>query len=196
MTLYSDKEKEIAIRKFIYAQSNKQAGIADFSPITDCIANKRVTLLYNLPKTDSITGSHYPYTKTYYYGDYDAQTYFGWLLSAVSGTGDNPVTEEVFKKAINQLFMFIFGLPGTLVSKVDLLEPYSIDKELIEFRQTIGLLDNKVDRMNDKIVKALERIQQWQKMYQSHLDELKQEHEERDKLSSKGADENGQKRHN
>lgn len=194
-TLYSDTDKIIAIRKFIHARSNKNAIIADYSPIREYIATGRITLLCKLAKSGSYTQSSYPYEKVYYYSDADAKTYVEWLISALNDTLDTPVTEEIFKKAVNQLHMFVFSLSGTLKSNVDLLQPYSLDEHLKELKEKILSVDAKVERMNDKIITALERTQRWQKMYEPYLDELKKEHDERNTIekSLKGT-ENGKKK--
>jgi len=165
--LYSDKDKATAVRNFIYARSNGQAEISDFSEIADYMEKGWVTLLHPISKS----GKYETYTTTeWYYNQKDAETYFEWLISVVAGTEDKTVSEEVFKKAVNQLFMFLFGISGTLASKVELLTPYSLDEQLIEF-------DKKVDRMNEQIVEALERIMAWQQKYQPYLDRLAKEQE-------------------
>jgi hypothetical protein len=150
--LYSDKDRETAIRKFVYVRSIKQAGIADYSPITSCIANERIKLLCEVAKTGYYKKTMYPYETVYYYSDKDALTYFEWLISVVSGTQEGVVSQETFTKAVNQLFLFIFGLTGTLTSKVDLLEPYSLDEHLTELKERIFRVDTKVDHMNEKMV--------------------------------------------
>ena len=171
-SLYSDKDKTTAIRKFIFARSKNFARIDSFTGIKECIAEGRIKLLQPLKMSGSYSESSYPYKTVYYYTEGDAQTYFEWLISVVAGTEDVSVPEEVFKKALNQLFMFIFGISGTLHSQVELLTPYSLDEHLADFKEKISLVEKKVDRINEQIVNTLEKIIDWQQKYQPYLNKL------------------------
>ncbi len=180
--LYSDTDKAVAIRKFMYARSMGQSGINSYEGIQQSIAAERIELLHAVPKSGSYQ-ANYSSKTTYYYTEGDAQVYFEWLMSAVAGTEE--VSEEVSKKAINQIFKFLFTVAGTLSNRAqtELLTPYSLDEEIKEVTQKISEVEKKVDYMNGKILDALERIGNWQKTYQSCLDELKREHQERKKIA-------------
>lgn len=191
--LYTDDQKKAVVARFIYERGNKKADIVDYAPIKDCITEKRITLLYALAKSGSQFDSLHNIIRFYTNGD--AQTYVEWLISAISGTLEEPVTEDVFKKAVNQLFMFLFNLSGTLQSNVDLFVPCRVNDELEEklkgydkslssldlhmniARERIKQTEARVDRMNEQIIDALEKIGKWQKEYQPYLDDLKTEQE-------------------
>jgi len=182
--LYSDKDKAEAIEKFIYARSKKLATINNYTPITNCIAEGRIKLLLSLEKSGSSLAGRYPYEKMiFHYTDSDARIYVEQLISIVSGTEEDAVSEEIFKKAVNQLFMFIFGLTGTLQSSVELLAPYSLDKRLVIFQEQISVVEKRVDHMDEQIMDTLEKILKWQKEYQPDLDDMKKERKERDDIA-------------
>jgi hypothetical protein len=175
MTITTFRDKEIVMRKFLHARSLKGANIVDYAPITDYMKSTAATLLYDIPKTGHYDSPHYPYNRTYYYCDADAKTYVEWLISVISDTEDTPISTELYEKAINQLYKFLFVFSGTMTSKVSLLEPYSIDEYLGEFKQSVEVLDKKVDCMNNKIMDALEKILNWKNTYDPYLIELKAE---------------------
>jgi hypothetical protein len=191
--LYTDEQKKAVIARFIYERGNENATIYNYSPITECMNKKRIALLCALNKSGSKYDSFH--NVILFYTDDDAQTYVEWLISAVSGTIEESITENMFKRAVNQLFMFLFNLSGTLHSEVDLLTPCQVNDELearlkgydtqlasLELhmnvaREKIKQDETRVDHMNDKIITALDTIQKWQQVYQPYLDDLKNERE-------------------
>jgi hypothetical protein len=183
---YSDSDKVKAVEKFIYARSIRKAFISTYKPIKECLVDGRIKTLTATTKSGQHTESTYPYKKSFYYTDGDAQSYFERLVAIVSGTEEEAVSEELFKKAVNQLFMFIFGLSGTLQSTVDLLESLSLD-EKTKLENQIVLVDKKVDHIDEQIVTALETIIRWQQKYQPYLNKLAKDQQNLEKaLRGKG----------
>lgn len=209
-SLYSDEDKERVVKNFLYARSIKKAWIEDFKPIMDYMENK-MTLLVKIEKTGI---NVIDYTRVKAYSEYDANLYFEWLISAVSGTLPIPVDEECYKRAINHIFFFIFTLDGVLHSDVDLFEPCKID-DILEVRlrkqderlssleinmniakEIIKRSNREIDRVNEKIVKTLERILDWEQFYKPYLDQLVEQNKEANNIekSLSGGNKDGEKK--
>jgi len=170
--LYSDDDRKRAISNFMFARSKKLAQIKSYNIIREYIEGQRVEMLCELEKSEKRTRRTYPYDViSVHYTVDDAQVYFEWLISVANGT--RKVSDETFKKVINQLFMFIFGLDNLNAQpKVTLLKPYSLDEELAKFDAKISGVQKKVNRMNEQILDALKKIMDWKQKYQPYLDRM------------------------
>lgn len=175
MALYSDNDRKTAIRNFIFARSKKLAKIQSYYVIKDCLNDDKVEILCKLNKSGVNRSQYYPYKViSQYYTDKDARSYFDWLISVADGTRIK--SKEVFKKAINQLYMFIFGLDNFEASStITLLKPFSIDETLVDFENKLSNFDKKINRMNNQILDALQKIIDWQQKYQPYLDRTKKD---------------------
>lgn len=187
--LYSLEDKKRAIRKFIFAKSKKLAKIINYNPIRECLEEERINPLFNIKKSGKKYASSWDTNPSLYYTVDDAQTYFQWLISVVTESVE--VSEGTIKKAINQLFIFLFILDGTLDvhQQTALLTPYSLDEELEKLCNRISNFENKLKRMDVEIIDVLNKIMKWQQKYQSYLDRMKREQDSFDNaLKSNGDD--------
>ena len=169
--LYSDADRSIAIRKFIFARSKNLAQINSYKGIKDYLEEQRVPIMCKLKKSGIYRENAYS-ELTRHYTEGDAKIYFEWLISVATGTRD--ASSETRKKAINQLFMFIFDTDNTVSAdeQVTLLTPYSLGGELADFDTKISEVQKKVNRMNEQILDALKKIMDWKQKYQPYLDRI------------------------
>jgi len=175
MTLYSDYDKRVAIRNFVFARSKKLAQIKSYYKIRDYLEEGRINILCELKKSGKNKRDTYPYNIiSRFYTVEDAQVYFEWLISVANGT--RKVTDDLFTKTINQLFMFIFGLDNLDANpKVTLLEPYSLDEEFTNIDEKISKVQNKVNLMDKNILDALQKILDWKQHYEPYLERIKKD---------------------
>jgi len=179
--LYSDADRARAIRKFIFARSKASVQVNSYEGIKDYLEEQRVEILCKLKKSGRYTKNSWS-PPTHYYTEQDAKTYFEWLISVVTGTIDS--SSDVYKKAINQLFMFIFNIDDTVDAdeQVSLLTPYSLDEEIGNLDEKISQIRKKVEHMNEQIVNALEKILNWQQKYQPYLDRMVKDQDSAEKV--------------
>src|SRR4030042_741757 len=108
--MYSDKDRSTIVWRFINARGQGKAPITDFKPITRYLNDKTIKLLHNLAPsgTRMVNSGRLEFRTVTYYNNNDAEEYFNWLISIVTGAVE--ASKDTTKEAIEQLFMFIFVL--------------------------------------------------------------------------------------
>lgn len=176
----SEEDRSAIVKHFIYLRGQGKAPIADFEPLTRYLNDKSIKFLHNLEHSgisrqtyhDGIQFKTQVYT---YYNGKDAEEYFNWLISIL--TGATEATDEIRKEACEQMFMFIFALRDKMTINIDTLLKVSfqwedmfnsLNRDFVDFQRNM-------DVRNEKIMDILEKINNWQKTYKPYLKRLKDE---------------------
>jgi hypothetical protein len=180
--LFSDEEKAQAVRTFLVACHNKKARITNYIEIAKYLNGDRVAMLYPVEKSGSSTyddygnyvGSHATYTVQ------DAQEYYEALVSIVSDTSFLNVTDDMVKKANNQIFHFIHVMQTaghiSMDDKIQMIEPYDWQKLFLSFDKDLVDIRNIVDRHDNEIAKILKSVLDYLKQNKKLLDALQEDY--------------------
>lgn len=193
--MYSDEDRYAIVNRFINARGQGKAIIQDFKPITKYLNDGSIKLLHKIKRTGTIIKKgNYAFTidvveKALYSND-DAQEYFNWLISMVSGA--EKVAEGIIKESVDQLFLFIFALRDKMSLNPDvlLIAPVDWEYRLKSLEGKHSTLERRTDARNEKAIDALEKIVKWQKTYQPSLDRLETDYKKKGVLPSKKRKEN------
>jgi hypothetical protein len=170
--IYSDEDRSKAVRNFIVARYEGLAKIASFGSIVPYLNEKRVKLLCKLEQSGENLGNKF-------YIEDDAETYFEWLTSVV--TGAESASEDIIKQANDQLFIFILALRNDtgIDEHVKLVEPYNWERQLTYIANSIADSQKATEKRDEQITTILERIFQWMKEYRPTLDEVKKDYNDK-----------------
>jgi hypothetical protein len=174
--LFSEEEKTQAVRTFLIALQQKKAKITSYLDIRDRIDSGRVSVLCHLNK-----GGHDAYGLNPYYTNGDAQVYFEWLVSAVSGTLPDAIGDDLIKRANDQLFRFIEVMQQSgnveIDSKIQMIEPYDWQNLFSSFDERLTNMQRIIDKGDKDIIEVLKPLLQLMKENKTLLKKLLRESE-------------------
>jgi len=105
-----------------------------------------------------------------YYSEFDAKSYFDWLVGIVAGLEDAP--RAVFKNAVEQLSTFIYHMrPYTVIDRDPFATP-AVEVEIATMRGQLAKLSEGLEQRDDDIVKELTRLNDFLDKYESLFDSL------------------------
>jgi hypothetical protein len=173
--IYSDQERGIAVRNFIDARYQGLAKIGSFNPIVPYLSGQRLKLLQEIGQSGYIhamgerVGTRYP-------TEDDAERYFNWLVSVV--TGAEKAGEEIVKQANDQLFIFIHALRDTTVidKTVQIVKSHDWENRLESFESKLNDIRNTIDRRDKEITETLSSILVWMKKYNPILNAVDEDY--------------------
>jgi hypothetical protein len=176
--LFSDDERAQANRNFIIAHYHHKTNISDFWILEDYLEKGMIKPLYELQKSgrgDPIYGDNtygYKTIKGYasVYSPSDAETYFKWLISIVSGA--KPASEQIINEANNQLFdiLHIMESKISIDKSVQLIPPYDWQKLFRDFGKRLDEVQMAIDRSDTAIIEVLKPLLQYVKENKALLD--------------------------
>ncbi len=160
------KKKAGSVRTFLVACHNGKARINQYNEIAEYLNSNRVELLHPITKSGKQAKlDRYGYKTGIYkefYTNADACEYYEWLVSAVSDTTKENISEETIKKAIDQLFHFIHILQSAdhleIDERVQMIAPYDWQKLFRSFDMELVDIKNTVDRHDKEIVNILKLV--------------------------------------
>ena len=183
--LFSDEQRIQAVRNFLVACQQKKARIINYGDIRSDLNSERVEILRKLAKSgkDEILVSGLYHTGQYntFYTTGDAQVYYEWLISVVSGTRQG-IADEVIKKAIDQLFHFIQIMQNSntieIEKNVQLIAPYDWQKLFTSFDERLTDMQRIIDKSDKDTIEILKTLLQYMKENKTLLKTLCADSEE------------------
>jgi hypothetical protein len=90
--IYSEEDRHKIVVNFISLRGQGRIPIIDFSPLTRYLSDNRIKLLHNLQPTgrQSYIDRNYEAKFVVYYTATDAEEYFNWLISIITGAEKAP----------------------------------------------------------------------------------------------------------
>lgn len=167
--MFSEQERNTAIKNFIVGRYHGSVKISTFEAMVPYLEEKRINLLYDLKH-----GS-YSYGKGYYIEN-DAEEYFEWLISVV--TGARKTSENIIKQANDQLFIFIHTLRDDtkMDNRVTLLVRYNWEEKVGQLIKKFDAFQSKINTRDEKLTHLFTQILEWMKEYRPLLDEVKKDY--------------------
>ena len=178
---FSDEERNQTVRNLIVARYNHQAKISNYTRLVPYLNEGRIEILCDLKKSvkNRVFDSrgHLTTVKDFFDAS-DAETYFEWLVSVVTHSKED-VSEDIVKKANNQLFRFIDVLGDDLhmEKNVQLLAPYDWQKLFMSFKKQLTEMQNIIDKGDKEIIEVLKQLLNFMKKNTKLLDSLQRENE-------------------
>ena len=161
--LFSEEEKNQAVRIFLIALQHKKARITSYDDIRIHLNSERVNILCKLNKSYKTDTYDFQTSKyVYIYDNTDAKTYFEWLISAVSETLPDVIGDDVRKYANDQLFRFIQIMQQSanveIDPKIQMIEPYDWQNLFSSFDERLTDMQKIMDKGNRDITEVLKSL--------------------------------------
>lgn len=180
--LFSDDERIKTVKNFVVARYQGLVKISSFNAMIPYLTEKRIKILCTLPQTGSssyvdISGKIHQQEENCYREE-DAEKYFEWLVAVVTGVAN--VSEDIVKKANDQLFQFIHVMRDNIHTdkNVQLVTPYDWQALFTSFDERLTDIQRIIDKSDKDTVETLKSILQWMKKYNPILDALDKENQE------------------
>lgn len=177
---FSDEERAKTVKNYLIACSNKRAKIINYKDITFCLNTKRVKTLCKLTPSGQDYDNFGKVGNAYYINE-DAKEYYEWLVAVVSGTEREGITEDIIKKANDQLFHFIQIMQNSGTVEIDkniqVVEPYDWQKLFLSFDKRLTDMQKAIDKGDKDIIEVLKLLLQYVKENKTLMKKLLEDSE-------------------